>query len=369
MAEAGKNYRHGPLDTRRFAQALAQHLGLETRYVQPAYEDAINYLKEEAELPVNLDPTRANLDDPLERQSLADKLSRGLNSPVGYVLPLAWRPNGNAASGHWHSAVWQTRRDRLYLSAGDSPMGLRLPLASLPWVAEEQRDPWVETDPFAPQLPLANFHGEVAARYSTHLQNPPAHPEIHPQTAPGKQSVEVPHTALCVEVRHGCVHVFMPPVTTLEQYLDILAAVEATAVKLKLPVFIEGYTPPNDNRLEKLMVTPDPGVIEVNIHPAQNWAQLVDMTTTLYEEARLSRLSAEKFMLDGRHSGTGGGNHVTFGGATPADSPFLRRPDLLASMITYWQHHPALSYLFSGLFIGPTSQAPRVDEGRDRTSL
>jgi len=362
LAEAGKNYGRSVIDARRFAQALAMHLGLEARYVQPAYEDAINYLKQEAELPVNLDPAKANLDDPLERQSLADKLAHGLNTPVGYILPMAW--HADASTGHWHSALWQLRHDRIYLSAGDSPMGLRLPLASLPWVAEEQRAPWIETDPFAPQLPLANFHGEVAARYSTHVQNLPVHPEIHPQPTPDEQSVEVPHTALCVEARKGCLFIFMPPVTTLEQYLDVLAAVEATAGTLKLPVCIEGYTPPNDNRLEKLMVTPDPGVIEVNIHPAHNWAQLVDTTTILYEEARQSRLSAEKFMLDGRHSGTGGGNHVTFGGATPTDSPFLRRPDLLASLITYWQHHPALSYLFSGLFIGPTSQAPRVDEGR-----
>lgn len=147
-------------------------------------------------------------------------------------------------------------------------MGLRLPLASLPWVKKEQRAPWIETDPFAPQPPLGNLHGEVAARYSTHLQNPPAHPEIHPQPAPTKASDEIPHTALCVEARKGCLYVFMPPVTKLEHYLDVIAAVEATADTLKLPVCIEGYTPPGDNRLEKLMVTPDPGVIEVNIHPA-----------------------------------------------------------------------------------------------------
>lgn len=360
LAESGRDYGHGIADAERFAATLAQHLGLASRYAQPAYEDALAALQQEAELPVNLDPARADLGDPALRGDLANTLSRGLAAPTGYVLPLAWR----AHEQRWHSAPWEFRRDRLYLSPGDSPMGLRLPLASLPWVAEDAREPWVEVDPFAAQLPLADYHGEVAARYSSHIDPQPAHPQVHPQTPTAKDAVEVPHTALCVEARTGGLYVFMPPVATLEQYLDLLAGVEATAARLQLPVTIEGYTPPGDSRIEKLMVTPDPGVIEVNIHPAHSWQQLVDTTTMIYEEARLSRLAAEKFMLDGRHAGTGGGNHVTLGGATPADSPFLRRPDLLASLITYWQHHPSLSYLFSGLFIGPTSQAPRVDEGR-----
>ncbi len=360
LAEPAIQYGHTHDDARSFSETLAQHLGLAPRYAQATYEDALAALLQEAELPPNIEPGHAELDSASLRGTLANKLSQGLNTPTGYVLPLAWRPEEK----RWYSASWKLRRDRLYLTPGDSPMGLRLPLASLPWVAEDEREPTVDVDPFAAQQPLADFHGEVAARYSSRVEPAPAHPEVHPQTPTVKDTVEVPHTALCVEARDGGLHVFMPPTTTLEQYLDLLAAVEATASKLKLPVTVEGYTPPSDSRIEKLNVTPDPGVIEVNIHPAHNWQELVDTTTTIYEEARLSRLAAEKFMLDGRHAGTGGGNHVTLGGATPSDSPFLRRPDLLASLITYWQHHPALSYLFSGLFIGPTSQAPRVDEGR-----
>jgi uncharacterized protein (DUF2126 family) len=170
-----------------------------------------------------------------------------------------------------------------------------------------------------------------------------------------------------VQARDGFVHIFLPPLEKLEQFCQLIRLLERVARTTQVPVILEGYAPPGDPRLRTLMVTPDPGVIEVNLQPTSSWDELAQVTTDLYDIARRCRLGTETYALDGRHSGTGGGNHITLGGAEPKVSPMLRRPDLLVSMVGYWQHHPSLSYLFSGRFIGPTSQAPRVDEGRPET--
>jgi uncharacterized protein (DUF2126 family) len=180
----------------------------------------------------------------------------------------------------------------------------------------------------------------------------------------GESAPSTVRSALCAEVRDGTLHIFMPPIPSAEAYLALVGAIERTAAKRNQPVAIEGYPPPLDGRLAHFHITPDPGVIEANVPPAGSWDELVAQTGTLYDAANQSRLTTEKFLIDGRHVGTGGGNHFVLGGATPADSPFLRRPDLLKSLLAYWHNHPSLSYLFSGLFIGPTSQAPRVDEAR-----
>jgi uncharacterized protein (DUF2126 family)/transglutaminase-like putative cysteine protease len=347
----------GTAQAQRFATRLASVLGLHADYVIAAYEDIWQIAQAEQKLPVNVDPLNSKLDDALDRKRLSALLGGNLGEAVGFVLPLKAEPQPRAPGATaWRSSAWPLKREHLYLLAGDSPMGLRLPLDSLPWIAEHDVEPVHARDPFEDSAALHEPDMDVAVS----IRKPkPAKLEV------GKSAVEIIHTALCVQARAGRLHIFLPPVSAIEDWIDMICAIEATADSLAQPVVIEGYTPPFDTRIRRFAVTPDPGVIEVNIHPASNWEELTDTTRVLYEQARLTRLGTEKFMVDGRHTGTGGGNHVTIGGATPADSPLLRRPDLLCSLITYWQNHPALSYLFSGLFIGPTSQAPRVDEARN----
>ena len=326
------------------------------------FEDRFYHLWQEGTLPDNLDSLKYDLSDSIERKTLTKLLEVGLDQPVGFTLPIKWNWYGQV----WKSGPWDFRRGVMFLIPGNSPMGMRLPLASLPWVALDKRDTQEPQSLFEDLPELGDYYGEVTRRYSHIEAKVNEHPEIIPQeVGDNVVEVEVPHTALCVEARNGRIHIFMPPLTTLEHYLELVAAIESTAESLATPVVLEGYEPPRDYRIERLMVTPDPGVIEVNIHPSKSWDELVEKTHIIYEQAHLSRLGTEKFMQDGRHTGTGGGNHITMGAEMPIDSPMLRRPDLLRSLITYWQHHPGLSYLFSGMFIGPTSQAPRVDEGRD----
>jgi uncharacterized protein (DUF2126 family)/transglutaminase-like putative cysteine protease len=346
----------------RFIAALAARLGAEPKWIMPAFEDPFYHLWKERRLPVNVDPHKADLKDELERARLAKLLEQGLERAVGHALPI----QRSAKVPGWVSGPWFLRAERLYLAPGDSPMGLRLPLDSLPWVSEGDYPYLHEVDPTVPRPPLP----EREQLRQLYLQGAaPKHRKLREDTARqpkrGESAAWIVRTALCVEPRQGRLHVFMPPVATLEDYLELVTAVEDTAAQLGTPIVLEGYTPPHDPRLEVLKVTPDPGVIEVNLHPSADWGQLVDRTTVLYEEARQARLGTEKFMMDGRHTGTGGGNHIVIGGATPADSPLLRRPDLLRSLLGYWQNHPSLSFLFSSQFIGPTSQHPRVDEARN----
>ncbi|MGB8278706.1 MAG: transglutaminase family protein [Methylovirgula sp.] len=338
-----------------FAQDFAERLGIGADYLIPAFEDPAHWMLKEAELPINVDPLDSKIDDPEARARMVHVFERGLSKPVGFVLPVQrWNA---LPERRWTSEKWALRRGHLFLIPGDSPIGFRLPISSLPHIPQSAYPLIVPQDPLEPRGLLPDpQHFAQLSRF-----NPATDRQNISDQSVGADNVR---TAVTFEPRDGVLCAFMPPVATLEDYLELLAALEATAQATGLPVHIEGYPPPYDPRLDMIKVTPDPGVIEVNIQPSTNWRQAVATTVALYEEARLSRLGTDKFMLDGRHTGTGGGNHIALGGATPADSPFLRRPDLLKSLILYVQRHPSLSYLFSGLFIGPTSQAPRIDEAR-----
>lgn len=341
-------------DAQRFMEGTAKRLGLDAGYVMPAYEDPAHWLQKEAALPINVDPSDSKLADAEERARMARVFDEGLDKPKGFVLPI--QHAGEDAQGWmkgWMSECWQLRRRHLFLIPGDSPLGLRLPMSSLPHVPPEEYPYVVEQDPMEPRLELAVEDKDTAA------EGMPSKVALKPRL-----KAKPVRTATSVEIRDGVLCVFMPPVEKVEDYLELIAAVEATAEELQIPVHVEGYGPPYDPRVEVIKVTPDPGVIEINVQPAQTWREAVDITYGLYEDAAKVRLGANRFLVDGRHTGTGGGNHIVVGGSTPQDSPFLRRPDLLRSLVLYWQRHPSLSYLFSGMFIGPTSQAPRIDEAR-----
>jgi uncharacterized protein (DUF2126 family)/transglutaminase-like putative cysteine protease len=320
---------------------IADDLVLPLSQVRPAYEDPLSRLATKVRQPEG-DPVVTG-DDLAEdtaagRDALLAHLDESTTAPAAFVLPLHRRDDDLG----WASADWRLRRGRIVLLDGDSPAGLRLPLDAISW--KPPRPSYV-VDPTAVGDTLSLSDGETLLEDMD-------------------DSETAPITALVAEVRDGLLYIFMPPTEALEHFVDLIARVEAAAAKIGCPVVIEGYEPPPDPRLGSTTITPDPGVIEVNIAPTASFAAQREQLETLYEQARLARLSTESFDVDGSHGGTGGGNHITLGGITPKDSPLLRRPDLLVSLLTYWQRHPSLSYLFAGRFIGTTSQAPRVDEGR-----
>lgn len=353
FARESNNYNFSEIDAKKFLTELAGRLGLNDDFVQPAYEDAWYFMWKEQGLPINVFPLNNKHDNPEEKNRVAKIFNQGLDKVVGYVLPLKYDPQRNKK--HWTSCKWDLRRENIFLIPGDSPMGYRLPLDSLTWVDPKEREQVFSICPLTPVDLLPKLQPHV---YSNSLINAKDIEPIIPQK-------EVPiRTSLCVEIRGGRIKIFIPPLDSILAYLELLKNIEATSRKLGYPIQIEGYPPPFDNRLLNFKITPDPGVIEVNIHPSASWKDLYEKTFILHEEAKKTRLCSEKFMLDGRHTGTGGGSHIVLGGPSPSESPFLRRPDLLRSMLSYWNNHPSLSYIFSGLFVGPTCQAPRLDESR-----
>jgi uncharacterized protein (DUF2126 family)/transglutaminase-like putative cysteine protease len=323
IAREDQDYGFGAADALRFTEALTRRLQVSSENLLPAYNV-------EAESP----------------------------EPAGYILPIRRRQPSGLLS--WSSQLWFPRPKRLLLTPGDSPIGYRIPTASMPWVAPDELEYEFEAAPFADRVKLPSSPARRMDLF-----------EIHPTADPlpalssiAETALELIRPSLCVQAREGRLHVFLPYASRLADYLDLVAAVEDTCHHLHKPVWLEGYAPPSDPRMRSFSVTPDPGVLEVNLPPASDWDELEQINTVLVEEAHKNRLTAEKFNYDGGHVATGGGSHIVIGGATVLDSPFLRRPDLLRSMVAFWQTHPSLSYLFSGMYVGPTSQYPRVDEAR-----
>jgi uncharacterized protein (DUF2126 family)/transglutaminase-like putative cysteine protease len=319
--------------------AIAGGLGLPPSQVRPVYEDPLSRMARMVRMPTG---HAVDIDDDLERDSaearaaLLARLDEAVVDPAAYVLPLHRRDD----DAGWSSTDWRLRRGRIVLLEGDSPAGLRLPLDSISW-----------------RPPRVSFDADPLEHRPALRVKPEPDAEVADDAA-------APITAMVAGVRDGLLYIFLPPTEQLEHFVDLVTRVEAAAAKAACPVVVEGYGPPSDPRLQSMTITPDPGVIEVNVAPTASFTEQRQQLETLYEQARLARLSTESFDVDGTHGGTGGGNHITLGGITPADSPLLRRPDLLVSLLTYWQRHPSLSYLFAGRFVGTTSQAPRVDEGR-----
>lgn len=337
-----------------FGKALTKALKLSEKHLFPAYEDAAYYLWKEQRIPIEGEIANADLFENTERERLQKLLDKDLGKPTGYVLPLMF----SAKTEGWISNSWKFKSGALRLIPGDSPVGLRLPLNALPSVNPKKfaphefppRSPFAETSVLAPS-------SELVKTFSDNL-------DFNEKYNLSSGENGLVRSALCIEAREGILHIFLPPIVYIEHYLEIISALEAISNKLGEKIIIEGYSPPRDHRIQSLSVTPDPGVLEINIQPAQNWTEMKNIIEGVYEDAYQNRLIADKFMIDGRRIGTGGGNHIVMGSMQSADSPFLRRPDLLRSMISFWQHHPSLSYLFAGLYIGPTSQAPRIDEAR-----
>ncbi len=387
VAGEGKDSGATKKHAEQLLQAMATELGVGAEMVIPAYEDPASWILKEGNLPENVTPENSKLKDPEERNRIAKVFSRGLTEPSGYVLPIQrWQakategkkppaktgakqggsdiPGNIAAPKRWKSERWKLRRGHMFLAPGDSAVGYRLPLESLRHIPPAQYPYINPADPAEERGPLPDYTPRQQAAQARASFTASEGGQQERQEQSFDEAIGTVRTAMTVEARDGRLCVFMPPVERIEDYLELVSAAETAAAAIGLPVHIEGYSPPHDPRMNVIRVAPDPGVIEVNIHPASSWKECVATTETIYEEARQCRLGCDKFMIDGRHTGTGGGNHVVVGGATPMDSPFLRRPDLLKSLLLLWQRRPSLSYLFSGMFIGPTSQAPRIDEAR-----
>ncbi len=296
------------LDTGRLLlEKIAARLSCAPSLV-PAYEDIENWMRFK------------------ESQGEEAPLPRFSKSTLSYVIPPGW---SEVEAGRWaplcgvrawvlplwhDDAIWQSPAwslppgEDLTLLVGSSPVGLRLPL--------------------------------------------------------GRVTCEGSKCAMSIEVRDGEICLFIPPVTSIAAFAQLASAIEDSWTEIGggLPLVLEGYPPPRSPELEHFSMMADPGVLEVNLPPCAGWDEFDHVIRKLYEAAEPVGLQGYKFQFSGRKVSTGGGAHIVLGGPTPLESPFRLRPNLLASLLRFVQNHPSLSYVFTGLFVGPSSQAPRVDE-------
>lgn len=221
--------------------------------------------------------------------------------------PRAWALPLDHCEGEWRTDEWPFTESGLPLVAGDGSAGFRLPLDML---GEDQL-----------------------------------------------------HRALTVEVTAGALQVFVPPLDW-GAFEELVGHIEHAATKLGMrDIVLCGYRPSaHPEEVTSLGITPDPGVLEVNLPPTSSWIEYDRLLRIVSELAAEQGLQTTRMHFNGRVQGTGGGAHVLFGGPRLEANPFFARPDLLASIVRYWQRHPSLSYFFSGQYVGPGSQAPRADE-------
>jgi uncharacterized protein (DUF2126 family) len=283
-------------------EKVARRLACSTPLI-PAYEDVEGWMRfkesqgEEVPLPRFSKSKRVFVTPPSWAESEAARWE-ALCGVKGWVLPL-WHDGAG-----WQSPVWTLPPgEDLTLLVGSSPIGLRLPL------------------------------GRVECAESK--------------------------CAMSVEIRDGEFCLFLPPLPSLQAFQELAGAVEMACVELGAPpVVLEGYPPARSPELESFSMMSDPGVLEINLPPAGDWGEFERVIRKVYEAASTAGLRGYKYQFSGRKVSTGGGAHIVMGGPTPEQSPFRLRPDLLASLLRFVQNHPSLSYVFTGQFIGPSSQAP-----------
>jgi uncharacterized protein (DUF2126 family) len=305
LLSQGKKGKKQPITPRKFISTLAIELGVPGS-IRPVYEDVEAAMRASAllgEHPPLPRYSRSKKGFVQPRWTTAErKRWQELHRAAGWVLPL------DRIEGVWKTDDWVLPDGGdLLLLPGTSSIGLRLPLSQLP---------------------------------------------------PGR----LPR-ALTAEIREGALTLFLPPFLEASSFADLLAAIEKTAEALNSPpIALEGYPPPHEDDWENLSVIPDPGVIEVNLPPAASWESLEKTVSALFLAAEECGLRGTRVLPSGETSATGGGGHLVLGGTSLDSNPFLLKPHLLPSFLRFIQRHPSLSYLFSGRFVGPSSQAPRADE-------